>query len=120
MKKYLFLVPFCVILAGCLSLDKPSDAVTDFVNPRQAEVAIEIADIAVPATNGCSWYTYADSGYGVEFMSQICDTSIGHIQLYPVTDGYAIKTDTGISDPVIRFFHKDIMSDITLDISNAL
>ncbi len=101
-------------------LDAPSDVVTDFVNPRQAEVAINIVDIARPAMPWCAWYTYADSGYGVEFVSQICDTPLGHFQLYPVTDGYAIKTETGISDPVIRFFQKNMVNDITTDISNTL
>lgn len=120
MKKKLFLIPFCIVLAGCLSLDKQSNVVTDLVNPRQAEVSIQLIDIAMPAMTGCSRYTYADSGYGVQFVSQICDTDLGHYQLYPVTEGYAIKTDTGISDPVIRFFRKDIVSDITLDISNTL
>ncbi len=120
MKKYLFLIAFCVVFAWCASLQQPSDVVTDFVNPRQAEVAIDIVDIAQPAMSWCAWYTYADSGYGVEFASQICDTSLGHTQLYPVTEGYAIKTDTGTSDPVIRFFPKNIVTDITLDISNTL
>lgn len=53
-------------------------------------------------------------------MSQICGISSGQFQLYPITEGYAIKTETGISDPVIRFFRKDIDNDITLDISNTL
>ncbi len=119
MKKYLLLIAFCIVCAWC-ALQKPSDVVTDFVNPRQAEVAIDIIDIAQSAMPWCAWYTYVDSGYGVEFKSQICDTSLWHSQLYPITEGYAIKTDTGVSDPVIRFFPKDMVSDITTDISNTL
>ena len=49
MKKYLISISCCFLLALCALLDAPSDVVTDFVNPRQAEVAINIVDIARPA-----------------------------------------------------------------------
>lgn len=120
MKKYLLLFVFCACLAGCSSLGQWSTAVQNFVDSRQSEVTIEPSHTTVVPMAGCLRYRYIDTGFSVEFRSQICDGPMGHIQLYPVEDWYAIKTDTGISEPVIRFFHKDMANNIELDISNTL
>lgn len=103
---------------GC-SLSQQAPIVQQLVDSRQTEVTIVPSNTTLTPMSGCSRYRYMDSGYAVEFRSQIC-TGNTTAQLYPVTDGYAIQTDTGLSEPVIRFFHKDIANNIELAISDTL
>ena len=120
MKKYQLLLILCCsfCLVGC-SLYHQAPIVQQLVDSRQSEVTIIPSNTTLAAMSGCSRYRYIDSGYAVEFRSQIC-TENGHSQLYPVDGGYAIKTDAGIGNTVIRFFHKDIGNDIVLAMSDAL
>jgi len=119
MKKYCLLLAFCLCLTGCASLEQSSSAVQKLTNSRQSQVSMVVSHTTVTPMTWCSWYRYVDSWFAIQFRSQIC-TGENPAQLYPVDEWYAIKTSAGISDPVIRFFHKDIANNIELSISNTL